>query len=211
MNKKPLAVLLDYDGTLADSAHDNFLGWSFAFGSLNIKIDKHDYLLREGFKLQSIAEYFLTKGGVTLDKAQEIVALRERYAREKVQQKLYPYTMKVVLELKKRGYKLALATTASRERIQHPNLAVLKQNLDALVCGDDLKEGKPSPEAYLTAALRLGVAPAECWVIENAPAGIESAKRAGMYCLAVCSTLEPQYLSQADRILKDLEQCLDYL
>ena len=56
---------------------------------------------------------------------------------------------------------------------------------DAVVTGSDVKEGKPDPEIYLLAASTLGVSPGDCLAIEDAPAGIESAHRAGMTCWAV--------------------------
>jgi sugar-phosphatase len=57
-----------------------------------------------------------------------------------------------------------------------------------LVCSEDVVHGKPSPEVYLTAAARLGVLPSECLVIEDAPAGIEAARAAGMRVLALTTT-----------------------
>lgn len=57
-----------------------------------------------------------------------------------------------------------------------------------LVTGDDVRNGKPDPEGYLTAAGRLGVPPAECLVVEDAPAGIEAGLAAGMRVLALATT-----------------------
>jgi mannitol-1-/sugar-/sorbitol-6-phosphatase len=57
-----------------------------------------------------------------------------------------------------------------------------------VVTAEDVKRGKPDPEPYLVAAVRLGVAPAECVVVEDAPAGIQSAHAAGMRVIAVAST-----------------------
>ena len=64
-----------------------------------------------------------------------------------------------------------------------------------------IHESKPSPEPYLKAAEKLVIIPRECLVVENAPLGIESAKNAGMTCIAVASTLEKQYLEGADKIV----------
>jgi mannitol-1-/sugar-/sorbitol-6-phosphatase len=57
-----------------------------------------------------------------------------------------------------------------------------------LVTANDVKEGKPSPEPYLAGAKKVGVAPERCMVIEDAPAGIQSAKAAGMRVAAIAST-----------------------
>lgn len=68
---------------------------------------------------------------------------------------------------------------------------------DALVTADDVSHGKPGPEAYLLAAARLGVDPAECVVVEDAPAGIEAARRAGMRPIGVATTHNPADLDGA--------------
>ena len=62
------------------------------------------------------------------------------------------------------------------------------RNLDtAVVSGRDVRKGKPDPEVFLVAASRLGVPPANCVVIEDAPAGVQAAKAAGMACVALLS------------------------
>ena len=58
-----------------------------------------------------------------------------------------------------------------------------------LVCGDEITRGKPDPEGYLKAAEMLGVEPARCLVVEDAPAGVEAGQRAGMQVIAVSTTL----------------------
>ena len=69
-----------------------------------------------------------------------------------------------------------------------------------LVAAEDVAEGKPSPEGFLAAAGRLGVRPAECVVMEDAPAGVEAARRAGMAVVAVTTTHAPEDLATPHRI-----------
>jgi len=69
---------------------------------------------------------------------------------------------------------------------------------DVLVCADEIQNGKPDPEGYLTAAERLGVAPSVCIVIEDAPAGLEAARAAGMRSIAISGTFPPEALALAD-------------
>jgi sugar-phosphatase len=73
-----------------------------------------------------------------------------------------------------------------------------------LISGSDVAHGKPEPEPYLLAASRIGVTPAECIVIEDAPAGIQAGKRAGMRVVAIAFTYPPQQLrSSAADVLVD--------
>ncbi len=73
-----------------------------------------------------------------------------------------------------------------------------------LVPADEINEGKPSPEGYLTGAAALGVAPAECVVFEDAPAGIEAAKAAGMSVVGLTTTHSPEDLVGVDALVPDL-------
>jgi mannitol-1-/sugar-/sorbitol-6-phosphatase len=73
-----------------------------------------------------------------------------------------------------------------------------------LVTAEDVQRGKPDPEAYLLAARRLGVRPEQCVVIEDAPAGIQAARAAGMKVIAVATTHSPETLTQADVIARGL-------
>jgi sugar-phosphatase len=66
-----------------------------------------------------------------------------------------------------------------------------------LICAEDVRHGKPDPEGYLAAAHRLGVAPSACVVIEDAPAGLEAARAAGMRCIAVATTHDAAALELA--------------
>jgi beta-phosphoglucomutase-like phosphatase (HAD superfamily) len=75
---------------------------------------------------------------------------------------------------------------------------------EVIVSGDDVTHSKPDPEIYLTAAQRLGVSPVHCVAIEDAPAGVEAAKRAGMKCIAVTNSVACQQLQRADLVVASL-------
>lgn len=81
-----------------------------------------------------------------------------------------------------------------------------------LVAADDVAQGKPHPEPYLKGAQLLGANPAECLVIEDAPAGIRSAHAGGMKVIALTSTYPAPALKEADGVVEKLAQikvCLD--
>lgn len=100
------------------------------------------------------------------------------------------------------GYALALVTGSNRDIAVNALAALSLGDCFAHVVGaGDVGRGKPHPEPYLTAARLLGVDPAHCLVIENAPAGIAAAQAAGMACVAVATSLPGDYLRAADRIV----------
>jgi mannitol-1-/sugar-/sorbitol-6-phosphatase len=75
---------------------------------------------------------------------------------------------------------------------------------DVVVSADSVERGKPDPEAFLLGARRLGVAPADCVVLEDAPAGIAAARAAGCYVIALRTTHPDADLAAADAIVDDL-------
>ena len=74
------------------------------------------------------------------------------------------------------------------------------------VTGADVKHGKPDPEIFLQAAMRLEVPAAACVVVEDAPAGIEAARRAGMRCVGLTSTHDSSALAAADGVVACLSE-----
>ena len=72
---------------------------------------------------------------------------------------------------------------------------------DVLVPADDVTHGKPHPEPYLKAALLLAVNPEECLVVEDAPAGIQSAHAGGMKAIGITSTFPAAELREADAVI----------
>jgi beta-phosphoglucomutase-like phosphatase (HAD superfamily) len=81
---------------------------------------------------------------------------------------------------------------------------VLRPYFDTLVSGQDMP-GKPDPALFLEVALQLDVAPERCVVVEDAVAGVEAAKRAGMKCVAVTTTNPAQVLDEADIVVDRLD------
>jgi mannitol-1-/sugar-/sorbitol-6-phosphatase len=89
----------------------------------------------------------------------------------------------------------AVATSGTRaaatERLRDAGLPIP----GVLVCAEDVLHGKPSPDVYLLAAAGLGVSPADCIVVEDAPAGVEAARAAGMGVVALTTTHRPEDLA----------------
>ena len=104
------------------------------------------------------------------------------------------------------GMKIALASSGMVEYI---NLVLKKFDIekffDIIITGDDVQKGKPDPETYHIACQKLGLPPTDCLVLEDATAGIASAKAAGCKCIAIINKFTlSQDLSQADLILNSL-------
>ena len=106
----------------------------------------------------------------------------------------------------------------TRDCNRHSNVAAKKNPprkiqsyFDTIVTGDLVKKGKPHPESFLKAAKSLNLKPFQCLVIENAPLGIKSAKAAGMYCLAITTSLPKAYLKEANTVVNSLRDVVAVL
>ncbi|HET9401827.1 MAG TPA: HAD family phosphatase, partial [Candidatus Acidoferrales bacterium] len=82
-----------------------------------------------------------------------------------------------------------------------PLSAEREKLFDTVVTADDIRRPKPDPEPFQVACGRIGIAPASCLVVENAPLGVESAHRAGCRAVAICTTLTRDDLREADWIV----------
>ena len=97
-----------------------------------------------------------------------------------------PGAVELVRGLHDLGLPLAVASSTYSANVEVCLARLgIRDAFDVVVCGDDVTNGKPDPEIYLDAAGRLGVDPARCLAIEDAPAGIRAAHAAGMACWAV--------------------------
>ncbi len=96
----------------------------------------------------------------------------------------------------------AVVTSATR-RLAEARLAAVGILPKTLIAADDITRGKPDPEPYLLAAHTLGVDPADCVVFEDAPAGLQAGRAAGMTTVALATTHRAEELT-ADLVVKDL-------
>ena len=82
---------------------------------------------------------------------------------------------------------------------------------DVLITVDRVTKGKPDPEGYLMAADELGVDPADCVVLEDAPAGIEAGRAAGARVIGIATTHEPAELERAHEVYATVAEWLESL
>jgi beta-phosphoglucomutase len=113
---------------------------------------------------------------------------------------LLPGALEILAELRRRGVRTAIASSSRNTPLILERVG-LAQALDAVADGNDVRHSKPDPEVFLLAAARLGLPPHECVVIEDAVAGVEGARRAGM---AVYGIGTPESLPGVMPVARDL-------
>ena len=182
------AVLWDLDGTLVDSADYHWRAWRDTLAGEGTSITYEQFLDSFGQKNDRILTNWFGPGA-TRERIQRVGDAKEaayrRLAEAEGLQPL-PGAAEWIAALRSAGWKQAIASSAPRRNVEVMlRVAGLDRSFDAMVAAEDVKAGKPDPEVFLTAAARVGVEPARCVVVEDAAAGIEAARRAGMKCIGV--------------------------
>jgi len=199
------AVLWDMDGTLIDSEEFHWTSWRDTLVAEGIAVTREQFLSVFGQRNDSIIPQWLG-AATTPERVQRIANAKEQLYRDLVRKKgisPLPGVANWVRRLHDQGWLQAIASAAPR-----PNIDVVLEALgaahrfQAIVSAEDVHKGKPDPEVYLTAASRVGVPPGSCIVVEDAAAGIEGARRAGMRSIGVSHN--GKHLS-ADVVVQSLE------
>ncbi|MGD0201409.1 MAG: HAD-IA family hydrolase [Bryobacteraceae bacterium] len=203
-------VALDLDGVIVDGMPFHLQAWAEAFSAYGIDVTASEIYMLEGAKSEYVVDVICSTRDREMPLAQKngIVSLkRKRYSEIFRVVPLHGATTLIEV-LCAYNYKLALVTGApaksAQATLQH---LAINQRFSALISYETVSEGKPSAEPYLAARSMLSVPPENCLVIENAPLGIESAKSAGLPCLAVATYLDAQRLTRADLVLRNVEDC----
>jgi len=171
-----------------------------------VRLAPEDYYPLEGVRVRELPGRFFAKHGQPPRDERVIVEKKERYYLAHHGVAFYPGVEAFIRQLQVRRVPIAMVTTGLADRVKQSVPRGFLEQFGAVVTGDETSEGKPSPAPYRLGAKRLGVPPEACIVVENAPLGIESAKRAGTYCIALCTTLPRRELAQADEVLDAFDE-----
>ena len=182
------AVLWDMDGTLIDSEEFHWRSWQEAMAKEGIAITREQFLASFGQRNDSILPRWLGSMA-TPERIERIGEAKEELYRSLVRKHgmaPLPGVATWVHKLQEQGWLQAIASAAPRANVEVILEALAASHLfQAIVAAEDVSKGKPDPEVYLTAASRVGVPPKRCVVVEDAAAGVEGARRAGMRCVGV--------------------------
>lgn len=181
------AVLFDVDGVLYDSMPLHVKSWQAAFRTEKIKLPaKLVYDVAGAPDKQAAAAMGkLLKKNLSKKVTHKIAAHKVDTFNTYPKPKIIPGAKKFVTMLRNKGVKICLVTGSSQTKTVQRLEKDFKIKRDAIIIGKDVKHGKPHPEPYLAALRKLKVKASQAIVIEDAPMGIESAKRAGIKCLVI--------------------------
>lgn len=212
----PKAIFFDMDGVLFDSMPYHAIAWVKAMNETGIPFTTHEAYMNEGRTGDSTIDgaFGRTLGReATAEEKKRIYSLKSKYFVAESKTTPMPFALEMLQLLKSTGMQIFLVTGSGQPslldslQIYFPGIFTRKRMITAF----DVSNGKPHPEPYLKALKKSGVQPWEVVVIENAPLGIESAKTAGLFTIALnTGPLDAKVLTDAgaDVVLESMHDLL---
>ena len=202
------AVLFDMDGVIIDSEPL----WSKAEKQLlarrNLRYSPELKVVMMGRDAREAVGYLIDHYRLA-ESVDHVIEERNQLIANLFQEHLepMPHALELVRSVTTAGIKTALVSSSPK-----PLMGLVMDKLgitglfDLVLSGDQVARGKPAPDIYLFAAMKLGVSPENCLVIEDAPNGVTAAKGAGMCCLAIGTSVSKEELVLANKVVSGFEE-----
>lgn len=208
------AVFFDMDGVLFDSMPKHARAWTNAMNDIGIYFTEYEAYMNEGRTGHSTIDGAFNRDynrDATEEEKQEIYKLKSKYFESYGDSPVMPYAPELLEKIKKEGKKIYLVTGSGQKslldglQLHFPGIFMQ----ECMVTAFDVTQGKPHPEPYLQALKKSGLNRNQVAVVENAPLGVESAKAAGLFVIAVnTGPLDEKVLweSGADVVLGSMQE-----
>jgi len=195
------AVLFDLDGLMVDSEPHSLRSWHAILASRGVSLDQPTTERMLGLRQVETGKMLVERYRLP-DQPSALSREKEEYQIGHLDGNVsaMPGLLALLDEIDRRGLHKAVASSGVR-RYVHAVLQIvgLTGRFSTIITGDDVQNGKPAPDTFLAAAHALQIDPPHCLVLEDAPAGVQAAKAAGMQCAAVPN----QYTHKLDLSLAD--------
>lgn len=210
-NTQLKAVIFDMDGVIIDSEPIHFIVEQKMFDNLGLRITEEEQHSYVGVPMKDMWRLIRTRHSLTHSEEQLLASHKEQLIAHFLTAEPFEAMeglRELLGEIKGRGLKVAVASSSPRQLIETV-LARLRLTLmfDVIVSGEEVKQGKPSPDIFMRAASLLQVTASECIVIEDSCNGVRAAKSAGMECIGFYNQNSGnQDISGADRIIRHFSE-----
>lgn len=199
------ALIFDMDGTLVHNMPTHNQAWSDTLAEAGIQINLDEFNRATTGKknieiLRMMLGEQLSEEEIARWSERKELLYRQRFAccREPL-----PGLLRLLEQAHAMKLPMAVATAAPPENVSFIlDELDLRRHFKAVVNANDVKNGKPDPEIFLKAASSLGAQPQSCLVFEDALAGIEAARRAGMDAVMLCTTIEAREVEGQPHVLR---------
>jgi len=206
---EPYGAIFDMDGVLIDSFEAHYESWKRVAETHGLPLSRADFARTFGRTSREIIQTLWPEIGCDEARVQAIDDEKEAFFREIIADRLpeMPGARELLASLRREGWKIAIGSSGPPENVRLVVRAYGAEFFDAVVTGMDVQRGKPEPDVFLLASERTGVEPRRCVVLEDAPAGIEAAHRAGMVAVGVASTgRSREQLAAAELVVESLAE-----
>ena len=190
MTSKYQAGLFDLDGVIVDTAKYHYLAWRNLAHQLGFEFTEKDNQRLKGVSRVRSLEILLEVGGLTLrdERKKELAAQKNEeyvvYIKQLDRSELLPSAEACLQQLREKGIKTALGSASKNAPLILRNLEI-EHLFDAIIDGNKVSKAKPDPEVFLLGAQEVDVPAAACVVFEDAEAGLQAARTAGMVAVGV--------------------------
>lgn len=201
------AFLFDLDGVIVDTAIYHYQAWRRLANELGFDISEEFNEGLKGVSRVDSLDLILTHGGLSLpdEKKTELATQKNEWYLELVSRMtpsdILPGVPAFFAQVRQAGLKTALGSVSKNAPLILARIG-MTDAFDAIIDGNKISKGKPDPEVFTKGAEELGVGPAACVVFEDAVAGVEAGKRAGMFVVGIGT---PDVLTKADMVAPSLE------
>jgi len=199
--------IFDLDGVIVNTARYHYLAWKKLANELGFDFsEKYNESLKGVSRMESL-EILLKAGGLSFDDETKLALAAKKnqwyvdYINAMEEDEVLPGAKEFIERLKAAGLKIALGS-ASKNALTILNRLRLADYFDVIIDGTKISRAKPDPEIFLLAAQELELPPTDCVVFEDAKAGVEAAKKAGMKCVGVGISSE---LYEVDAVIPGFE------
>ena len=184
------AVIFDLDGVICFTDRFHYQAWKALADRLGIYFDEKINDRLRGVSRMASLEIILERATEAYTQEQkEAFAEEKNNTHRELLKNMSPADLtdevkNTLIELRNRGYKLSIGSSSKNTKFILERIG-LGDFFDAIADGTDITHSKPDPEVFLCSAKKIGMDPADCAVVEDAKAGIQAAKAAGMTALAL--------------------------
>lgn len=191
-------LIFDLDGVLLSTDRFHFLAWKKLADRMGISFTEKDNERLRGVSRMESLEIVLSLSAdpeLSLNDEEKLALATEKnevyreYLKKLTPADVRDEVRQTLAALRAKGYRLAVGSSSKNTRFILSQTE-LTNAFDAIADGNDIKHSKPDPEVFLKAADLIGMAPADCAVIEDAEAGLEAANRGGMLSIAYASAID---------------------
>ena len=200
---KHKACLFDLDGVLVDTAIYHFQAWKNLGKNFDYELSEEQNEELKGVSRVASLDRILTwakKEASQVEKTAWLIEKNENYLdliSNMNPDEILPGVLAFLQAIKEQGYLIALGSASKNAEIILEKTGLITW-FDAIIDGNHVQKSKPDPEVFLKGAEALGVSPEDCIVFEDASAGIEAAKRAGMKSIGIG---DPIVLHEANKVI----------